>query len=57
MHVEAGARFTDPGVHAVDAVDGALSYAVVGGVNTSVIGVYSLEYVAIDHAGLRASVR
>ena len=56
MHIEAGTKYTDPGAVAFDAADGGLNYTVVGSVNADVIGVYSVQYVAIDRAGLQAFV-
>jgi hypothetical protein len=49
-----GDEFTDPGVTAIDNVDGVVDVTTRGQVNTSEAGAYRIEYNAIDQAGNRS---
>lgn len=52
-----GETFVDPGATAADDNDGAVVVSVSGTVNTSVIGIYTLTYNAVDSAGLAATAK
>ena len=51
MNIEVGGTFTDPGASATDNYDTEISVSVTGTVDTSVVGVYSIIYTAIDSSG------
>ncbi|MDC0264697.1 DUF5011 domain-containing protein, partial [Verrucomicrobia bacterium] len=55
MTVAQGSIFTDPGAIAVDADDPNVEVAVIGSVDTSAAGVYTLIYVAADDDGNQAA--
>ncbi|MEY3480303.1 MAG: hypothetical protein RIQ71_1078 [Verrucomicrobiota bacterium] len=50
-----GSTFNDPGATATDNVDGSVTVASSGSVNTAVVGTYTINYSAIDAAGNTAS--
>jgi len=52
-----GETYTELGATAMDERDGRLSVAIIGDVNSSQVGSYTLTYRATDHAGNEASVR
>jgi peptidoglycan/xylan/chitin deacetylase (PgdA/CDA1 family) len=56
MIVTLGNAFTDPGATATDVEDGIITNAIVvtGGVNTAVLGTYTLTYSVTDSGGLSA---
>jgi len=51
-----GESFSDPGVEASDDVDSNVTVSVVGSVDVSKIGTYTLTYIAKDSSGNRAQV-
>ena len=51
VFVEAGSSFSDPGILALDDVDGLLQFQITGVVDTSKVGTYTLTYNAIDSSG------
>ena len=55
MTVAQGSIFTDPGAIAVDADDPNVEVAVIGSVDTSTAGLYTLIYVAADDDGNQAA--
>lgn len=58
LHVSCNLSCADPGVTALDDVDGDLTdrVSVVGGFDCAVPGTYSIAYAVTDHAGNQASV-
>lgn len=50
-----GGAYSDAGATAVDNVDGAVSVATSGSVNTAVVGAYAITYTAVDAAGNTAT--
>lgn len=56
MEVSQGTPFIDPGVKVADNVDSNLTVTVVGEVNTSKVGSYTLTYSATDSAGNHATI-
>jgi len=57
MEVSQGTPFIDPGVKVADNVDSNLTVTVVGEVNTSKVGNYTLTYSATDSAGNHATIQ
>jgi len=51
LRIFLNAPFNDPGVKAVDDIDGDLSVTVTGSVDTTKLGRYTLKYSAVDLAG------
>jgi len=49
--------FTDPGAGALDACEGAVNVTVLGQVNTAAIGLYYLDYAAVDRSANQAIAR
>ncbi|MGB8815951.1 MAG: immunoglobulin-like domain-containing protein, partial [Minisyncoccia bacterium] len=55
MEIIVGDVFTDPGATALDNIDGTVTVTATGTVNTSVVGIYSINYNATDLAGNHAT--
>ena len=55
LYLPVGATFVEPGVSAVDAIDGTVAVQTSGAVNTSTRGTYTLTYSATDAAGNTAT--
>jgi len=57
FNVPAGSTFMDPGVTAIDNIDGDISSSVIatGNVNSAVLGTYSVTYDVMDFAGNSAT--
>ena len=54
MTIAQGSSFTDPGATADDAQDGAVDVVVIGEVDSSAAGIYTLTYAASDAQGNQA---
>jgi len=54
MTLAQGAVYSEPGATALDAVDGNVSVAIAGTVDTSTVGTYTITYTAKDRAGNEA---
>ena len=55
LYLPVGANFAEPGVSAVDAIDGTVEVQTSGTVNTTARGTYTLTYSAADAAGNTAT--
>jgi hypothetical protein len=56
VNIEVFTTFSDPGVSAIDDIDGSVAVTVTGAVDTDVLGDYVVTYTAADAAGNSTSV-
>ena len=55
LYLPVGATFIEPGVSALDAIDGDVAVTTTGNVDTATLGTYTLTYTASDAAGNEAT--